>query len=234
VRFVVVSDERESCPYLPGRISRLPLRLPLGRVTPGEFDRLLALGDRRAGPFLYRTACDDCRACEPIRIPVDRFVPTPSQRRTLRKNDDVAVELASPEVTPRHVEIYDRHRIERGLARNAEPTGPRAYRMQFVESCVNTVEVRYSVAGRMIAFSILDLGATAVSSVYHCFDPDEARRSPGVYSALWEIAWCAQRGFSHYYLGLWVGACPALAYKAGYFPHQRRIGDEWVEFSGPP
>jgi arginyl-tRNA--protein-N-Asp/Glu arginylyltransferase len=234
VRFVVVSDERETCPYLPGRTSRLPLRLPLGRVPPGEFDRLLALGDRRAGPFLYRTACDACRACEPIRIPVARFAPTPSQRRSLRKNHDVTVEFVPPEVTPRHVEIYDRHRIERGLARSAEATGLGAYRMQFVETCVETVEVRYSVAGRMIAFSILDLGATAVSSVYHAFDPDEAHRSLGVFSVLRELAWCAERGFAHYYLGLWVGACPSLAYKAGYFPHQRRIGDEWVEFAGTP
>ncbi len=231
--FLVVADERETCPYLPDRTSRLPLRLPLSRVPPAEFDRLLAEGDRRAGPFLYRTACEGCRACEPLRIPVARFAPSSSQRRAAKKNPDVAVEVGRPQVTPRHLEIYDRHRVERGLARNPEPTSARAYRMQFVESCVETVELRYLVAGRMIAFSILDLGETAVSSVYHCFDPDESRRSLGVFSVLAELSWCAERGVEHYYLGLWVGACPSLAYKAGYSPHQRRIGGAWVEFDGP-
>ena len=232
--FLVVADEAETCPYLPEETCRLPLRLPLGAVSPGEFDRLLAEGDRRAGPFLYRTACATCRACEPIRIPVARFSPTPSQRRALKKNRDVVLEVGAPRVTARPVELYDRHRRERGLARNPAPTGPGSYRMQFVESCVETLEFRYLVDGRLIAFSILDLGATAASSVYHCFDPDEARRSPGVYSVLREVAWCAGRGLSHYYLGLYVGACPALAYKAGYFPHERRIGDSWIEFGGPP
>jgi arginine-tRNA-protein transferase len=233
VEFLVVADEPDTCPYLPDRTSRLPLRLPLAPVSPEEFDRLLAEGDRRAGPFLYRTACEGCRACEPLRIPVARFAPTPSQRRAWKKNEDVTVEVGPPRVTRRHLEIYDRHRIERGLARNPEPTSTGSYRMQFVETCVPTVEVRYSVGERLIAFSLLDVGATAASSVYHCFDPDEARRSLGVYSVLRELAWCAERGLEHYYLGLWVGACRGLAYKAGYFPHQRRTGDAWVEFAGP-
>ena len=234
MEFLVVADERETCPYLPGETSRLPLRLPLGPVSPKAFDRLLAEGDRRAGPFLYRTACESCRACEPLRIPVDRFAPTPSQLRALKKNPDVQLEVGRPGVTRRHLEIYDRHRIERGLARNPEPTGPSSYRMQFVESCVETVELRYRVADRLVAFSILDLGETAASSVYHCFDPDESRRSLGVYSVLRELSWCAERGLAHYYLGLWAGSCPGLAYKAGYFPHQRRIAGTWVEFPAPP
>lgn len=232
--FLVVANEAESCPYLPGETCRLPLRLPLEPMTPTEFDRLLAEGDRRAGRFLYRTACATCHACEPIRIPVARFAPTASQRRSRRKNRDLVVEVGNPGMSRRHVELYDRHRLERGLATTREPTDLRSYRAQFVESCVETVEFRYLAGDRLIAFSLLDLGMTAASSVYHCFDPDEAHRSPGVYSVLREIEWCAAQGYSFYYLGLYVGACPALAYKAAYFPHERRIGDTWVPFTGPP
>src|SRR5689334_18146152 len=105
MRFVVVSDSVEECPYLPGEKARLPLRMPLEPVSPPKFDALLAEGDRRFGPFLYRTTCPECHACEAIRVPVARFAPTRSQRRVLRKNPDVAVELAKPTITPRHLEI---------------------------------------------------------------------------------------------------------------------------------
>lgn len=232
-RFLVVSDTVEPCPYIPGQSSRLPLRMPLERLSPEAFDDLLAQGDRRFGPFLYRTECPACDACEPIRVPVARFRASRSQRRSLRKNPDVTVTLAEPAATPRHVEIYNRHQMERGLARTPEPTTLAEYRLHLVQSCVTTREVRYEVGGELVAFSILDLGARSASSVYHAFDPDESSRSLGVFSVLREIELCRELGLEWYYLGLYVGACRHLAYKATYFPHERRVHGVWRLYAEP-
>ncbi len=75
MRFLVVANETEACPYLPGRAMCLPLRMPLSRLGPEQFDQQLAEGDRRTGPLLYRPQCPTCDACEAIRVPVDRFRP---------------------------------------------------------------------------------------------------------------------------------------------------------------
>lgn len=229
-RFIVVSNELHACPYLPGRVACTPLRFSTARLRHEEFDRLLAEGDRRAGPLLYRTECPECTACEALRVPVKRFAPTKSQRKVCKRNDgDVRVEVGPALADARRVEIYNRHRNERGLAR-ADDIDEETYRQHYVESCTDTREVRYFVGDKLIALSILDFGRTSVSSVYHCFDPDESWRSMGVYSVLKEVALCAEAGFDWYYLGLWVGDCANLSYKAQYYPHERLQGGVWKSY----
>lgn len=230
--FVVVSDEEEPCPYLPGETSRLPLRLPLARVEGEAFDDLLEEGDRRAGPFLYRTACASCAACEPIRIDTGTYEPSRSQAKVWRRNEGtIEVAVGAPRVTGRHLEIFNRHKLERGLGEEA--TDAAGYVKQFLESCTDTLEVGYLLDGKLIAVSILDVGRTAVSSVYHFFDPDESKRSLGVYSVMKEIQLCRELGLQWYYLGLYVAGCRSLRYKADYHPHQRKQGGRWIEYPQP-
>ncbi len=231
MRFLVVANETEACPYLPGQSMRLPLRMPLTRLTPEQFDHQLAEGDRRTGPLLYKPACAACSACEAIRVPVARFAPTRSQRRVVRRNEsDVEVVRVRPTVTAQHLELYNRHSRERGLSLRADLATERDYRFFLIETCVDTWELQYRVAGRLVAVSILDFGRAAVSSVYHYFDPDEAWRSLGVFSVVRELELCASLGLEWYYLGLYVDACAHLNYKADYWPHQRRMSGVWQEF----
>ena len=103
-----------------------------------------------------------------------------------------------------------------------------SYRQWMVESCAQTIEMRYFVSGKMIAVSVLDIGADSVSSVYHYFDPEESRRSLGVYSVLWEIEWCRGRGIKWYYLGYYVRDCDHLNYKANYLPNEIKMDDGWL------
>ncbi len=234
MQFRVVWDQLEECPYLPGEVARLPLRLPLTQLPPEVFDAALASGERRTGRMLYRTRCPACSACEALRVPVARFRPTDSQRRAWRRNEgQVTLEMGKPELSWEHLELYNRHKIERGLATRDEPLGAQGYRNWLVDTCADTREVRYLVGGKLIAVSILDFGHKSVSSVYHYFDPDESKRSMGVYSVLKEIELCALAGIDWYYLGFFVKACSHLAYKATYWPHQRRVGGVWHEFAGP-
>lgn len=233
VPFVVVHEEPHDCPYLPGQTALTPLRLPRRRLARGQFDDLLAEGDRRAGVVVYRTACPTCHACEALRIPVARFKPSKSQRRSARKNaEDVRVEVVEPLATPDRVALYNKHRMMRDLATDGAPITNEEYRFQYVSSCVDTREIDYFVGDRLIGVSLLDVGATSASSVYHYFDPDEGRRSLGVFSVVHEIELCAEWGLDWYYLGLWVEASTALRYKSGYYPHQRLRDGVWTEYAG--
>ena len=164
-------------------------------------------------------------------MPVARFAPTRSQRRVVRRNEgDVEVVRVRPTVTAQHLELYNRHSRERGLSLRADLATERDYRFFLIETCVDTWELQYRVAGRLVAVSILDFGRAAVSSVYHYFDPDEAWRSLGVFSVVRELELCASLGLEWYYLGLYVDACAHLNYKADYWPHQRRMSGVWQEF----
>jgi arginine-tRNA-protein transferase len=233
VRFFVVANDPEPCPYLPDATMQLPLRMPTARLTPDLFDQLLDQGDRRSGPLLYRPSCPACNACEAIRVHVPTFAASRSQRRAAKRNDDVTVERVRPSVSAEHLRLYNRHSRERGLSLREQPATETDYRFFLVETSVDSWEVRYLVGGRLIAVSILDFGERSVSSVYHYFDPDESRRSMGVFSVLREIELCRELGFEWYYLGLYVQACAHLNYKAEYFPHERRIDGVWHRFEAP-
>jgi arginine-tRNA-protein transferase len=224
----IIQDELEPCPYIEGAWARLPMRWQLRQVPGERFDALLALGDRRVGRMLYRTTCPDCTACEPIRVPVAGFVPTRAQRRILNKNKDITVEAGPATYSEEKLALYQRHKSERGLDRSEVPMNRAGYEGWFVQSCTDTIEMIYRVQGRMIGVGIVDLGKQDASSVYFFFDPDEHRRSLGVFSVLMEIAWLRANGGRHLYLGLYVEDCRHLVYKAGYAPHERLRGGAWL------
>lgn len=229
----LVHDALESCPYIPGQVARMPLRWQLRRPDPVEFDGSLANGDRRIGRMLYRTSCPDCDACEPLRIPVDAFQPSRSMRRIKKKNADVRVEIGPARFSEEKLALYNRHKQERGLARDERQMNQSGYEGWFLNSCATTLEFRYLLEDQLIGLGVVDAGAKDSSSVYFFFDPDHSARSLGTYSVLVEVDWQRQRGGRYHYLGLYVEACQHLVYKARFFPHERRLRGAWRRFERP-
>ncbi|MDG1483894.1 MAG: arginyltransferase [Myxococcota bacterium] len=227
----LVHDELEPCPYITGKVARMPLRWQLRRPSPDEFDASLARGDRRIGRMLYQTSCPECVACEPLRLPVETFKPSRSQRKTVKKNADLRIEVGPARFSSEKLDLYNRHKQERGLARHERRMNQRGYEGWFLNSCATTLEFRYLAEDRLIGLGIMDVGRLDTSSVYFFFDPDESRRSLGTYSVLVEMNWQKERSGRHHYLGLYVEQCQHLVYKARYFPHERRVGGEWKTFS---
>lgn len=233
-REMVVHDELESCPYLPGRSARLPLRWQSRRLNPAEMDTSLSLGDRRVGRMLYRTRCPTCTSCEPLRIPVSSFVLSRSHKRVLKRNADVVIETGPAGFSEEKLALYNRHKFGRGLSRGEEGLTRIGYEGWFVESCVETLEMSYRVDGVLIGVGIVDVGQWDSSSVYFYFDPEEERRSLGVFSTLMEINWLRSHGGRYHYLGLYVADCRHLSYKATYGTHERLVGGQWRTFDRVP
>jgi len=145
-----------------------------------------------------------------------------------RRNKDIVVEVAPATFTDEKLDLYNRHKLERGLSLSGQAMTQRGYEGWFLRSCTQTVEMRYRLGDRLVALGIVDLGDRDSSSVYYFFDPDLSDRSLGVYSVLVEVAWMRRRGGRFHYLGLYVDGCRHLAYKGSYHPHERRIGGCWT------
>lgn len=228
---ILVYDGLQRCPYLEGKVARMPLYRQLRPLSWSEADVRFAQAERRVGFGLYQTECPACTACKGLRVPVETFRPSKSQRRVLsRWPSEGRIELGPPSVTHEKVRLFNAHKRGRGLVEaDDEPMTAEGYAGWLVYSCFDTVEMRYYLGSRLIGVGLVDLGRESASSVYFYFDPDPevARLSPGVYSALQEIAFCRRTGRSYLYLGLYVRDCAQLAYKAAYRPHERLVDGHW-------
>lgn len=227
----IVYEDLDPCPYIEGEISCMPLRRQYQPLSPKDFDASLANGDRRVGQMLYHTACPFCTACEPIRIPVNDFRRSKSQRRIWNRAIAITVEEGTPLCTYEKLKMYNRHKRERSLAKNETVMREDGYNGWFVRSCTKTKEFRYFYEDVLIGISVLDFGEQDISSVYFFFDPDYNHLSLGTYSVLYEIEWMKKHGMRYYYLGLYVESCTHLSYKSRYYPHQRLINGTWAHFT---
>ncbi|AKT40942.1 arginyltransferase [Chondromyces crocatus] len=228
---LVVHDELGACPYLADPVARMPLRLPIRRLTPAEFERRLEVGNRRQGRLLYRTQCPSCAACEPIRILVDEFVPGRTQRRVLRRGAETfSIDVGPPTLSQDRVDLYNRHKRGRNLLRGDDDLDAAGYQAFLVDTCCQTFEIRYRMGDRLVGVSVVDQGERSLSAVYTYFDPAHEPLSPGVFSILTQIELCKRWGLPHLYLGLYIADCPRMVYKSGYLPHERLIAGRWTRF----
>jgi arginine-tRNA-protein transferase len=128
----------------------------------------------------------------------------------------------------RRAELYNRHKIGRGLSNDGDPLSASGYSAVLADTCCESFELRYHVQDTLIGVAIVDRAQSALSAVYCYYDPDYSRLSLGVYSILYQLELCRRWGLPHLYLGLTIDACKAMAYKRRYLPHERLIGGEWV------
>lgn len=229
---VVVLDEPEECPYLPPRVARRPLRVPMRRLTREELDARLAAGDRRSGPFLYNQECPECRACEALRVDVAAFEPSRSQRRAQRTGDAAFdVEVGDIAVDDERVAMFAAHEEGRMLRRREGPLDITGYVRFLVQTCAEGFEIRYRHRGQLVAVAVVDRGAQSFSAVYTFWKPEFAHLSPGTYSILTQLRLAREEGLSWLYLGLAIADNPSMAYKLSFMPHERRVDGTWVRSS---
>jgi arginyl-tRNA--protein-N-Asp/Glu arginylyltransferase len=226
---LVVYDEPGSCSYLPEETWRLPLRLPVRSLTREEFGLRLAEGDRRQGRLLYRTACPRCAACEPIRLDVETFEPSKTQRRVLRRGEEVIdTELGPIGVSEERVRLYNLHKRGRDLMSGDTDASIESYRSFLGETCCDTFEVRYRVGREALGVAIVDRADDALSAVYFYWNPRFSPLSPGTYSIMKQVELCKRLGLRYLYLGLYIARCAPMAYKSSFKPHERLVEGSWV------
>lgn len=214
------------CPYgLPQRAvyhqGQFSQRLPEPLVG-----RFLEAGFRRNGNSLYSMACPECQACVPIRLRPADFRPNRSQRRVWRKNSEVTAEIGPVQITAEKLALCDAFLA--GRYPGKETRALNYYSGFFANGLCHTVEIRYQIKGRLLGVAIVDVSCEWLNAVYFYFDPAEAGRSPGTYNILFLIDFCKRQQIPLLYLGYWIGAVPAMAYKTGFRPHALRLDGRWV------
>lgn len=216
-----------ACSYLPDRTARSQVATPGHLIDTPIYSDLVRNGFRRSGVFTYRPHCDGCRACVPVRIPVERFVPDRSQRRAWRRHEDMRSLEHPLQFSEEHYALYQRYQLSRHAGGGMDQDSREQYTQFLLQSHITThlVEFRQNNELRMVC--VIDRLTDGLSSVYTFFDPDLVGASFGTYGILWQIEACERLGLPYLYLGYWIAESPKMAYKKRFQPLQGLIDGRW-------
>jgi arginine-tRNA-protein transferase len=188
-------------------------------------DAYLASGYRRNGNIIYNMRCSGCKACIPLRITPKEFIPNRNQKRVLRKNQDITVEIKPLTCSEENLALLEKFLAARYPDRESVPLD--YYTGFFLNNITNTAEFSYRTGSKLIGVAIVDLSTAWLNVVFFYFDPAEKNRSPGTYNILYLIKFCQQKEIKFIYLGYWIEGVNAMSYKARFKPHQIFHDNAW-------
>ena len=218
------------CSYLAGQQAASQVATPPHLITTEIYSELVRSGFRRSGFFTYRPNCEACRACIPVRLPVERFTPNRSQRRCLKALTGLHARELPLIDFDEHFRLYQRYQAVRHAGGGMDQDNHEQYANFLLQSRVDTRLIEFTENGALRMVSIIDALNDGLSSVYTFYDPNLVGPGLGTYSILWQIAQCAANNLPYLYLGYWIRESQKMSYKANFRPIEGLIGGEWREF----
>lgn len=203
-------------------------------ISPFEMDFLLAEGWRNFGTYFFRHNVGvfrgEYRKVLPLRIRLADFTLSKTQRRNLKRNEDLQIIIRPIVIDEEKEQLFHRHKsrfeeyppesIYVFLSRQPATVPSEAF-----ELCCYENE-------NLLAVSFFNEGHDSVSGIYAMFEPTETRRGLGILTMLLEIKYAQETGKNFYYQG--------YAYEGeSFYDYKKRFRalemydwqGNWVDFS---
>ena len=222
------------CSYLPDRQANSLFVDPDMGMTADIYSGLIQQGFRRSGNYVYTPYCKKCHDCIPIRLDVEKFVLSRSQKRCNNKNKTVITKAKKPEYNKAQYQMYADYVKSRHPGGGMDEPDSENYLDFLTSKWSNTTFFEFRENDILIGIAATDIVTDGLSAVYTFFDPSEEyqKRSLGVYSIIWQALEARHLGLQWLYLGYWIKDCSKMNYKENYQPLEYFYNHLW--HSTPP
>ena len=205
-------------------------------------DALGRIGFRRSQNVAYRPSCSDCSACVSVRVVADEFAPNATQRKLLRRNDDLVVTACRPWSTDEQYQLLQKYLHSRHPGGGMTEMDEMDYADMVEQTPVNSYVIEYREPstdghpGKLVGACLTDRQSDGLSMIYSFFDTEHADRPGlGTYIIIDHIMRARRVGLPYVYLGYWVEGSKRMQYKVRFNPLERLTRTGWERFdaSGP-
>lgn len=244
-----ISISSGQCSYLPDRNHYLYFFSKIN-LPSKKYRKLLDEGFRRSGIYIYKPYCNLCNECQIIRVPINNFKKSKSQRRVWNRIERKGFyyKIVKPYVNLEKIKLYltylekvhysnfrnllIRNGLENYLKYNYEQLLSNHYLRQLfyndykeflVDTCLEkecTKELNIFIDNKLVGVGVMDIVEDAYSSVYFYYDPNCQDYSLGTFSVLLEIEIAKLLNLNYYYLGYYIEDCSKMNYKKNFRPNE--------------
>ena len=226
--------EPSPCPYPQGKKERRLIADTRGCDEAVIQSLLRDNGFRRSHDVLYTPFCEDCKACLPVRVRADLFMPSKSQRRVLGVNKSINVKKMSAHASTEQYSLFSKYQSTRHINSDMSNMDFIDYKAMIEETSTNTCIFEFRNSNRLIAVCLVDEMIDGLSAVYSFFDPEFNKFGLGNYMIIQCLLFGRSKKYEYLYLGYYIEELSSMSYKSRFKPGQILKNNEWENFNFIP
>lgn len=215
-------EENRTCSYFEENLSDIRYRY-LHTCTTSEYQKMLERGWRRFGKMHFVPECKNCTKCISMRIDVEKYKFSKSEKRVIAKNKETKLYIRKPSLTNEHIRLYNKYHAFMNDKKDwpYSPIDPSDYERSYVEGNSDYAkEFLYVKDDKLVGVALVDILANSISSIYCYYDHDYSDLSLGKFSILAQIKIAKELNIPYIYLGYWIKEHYSMGYKEAYKPFE--------------
>ncbi|MCK4973899.1 MAG: arginyltransferase, partial [Sulfurimonas sp.] len=156
----------DKCSYLDNQ-QQTTLYKVIDNCSAAYCQELIERGYRRFGKMYFRPDCATCDECKSIKIDVEKFKFSKSQRRVIKKASKIISYIQRPSMSKTHLELFEKYHLymkdKKGWEHN--PTTVQGYYGSFVDAHNDFgYEILYYIDDILIGVDLIDVLQDGISS----------------------------------------------------------------------
>ena len=174
------------CSYLPHKQERLLVATDPRLHDKDHYSWLMSQGFRRSGDQIYRPHCQHCNACQSLRVIVKAFTPSKSQKRLLKRNQNLTINLSNT-LKDNYYQLYEQYINEVHHDGAMYPASYEQYENFIRTDSFEQLFIEIYDDKELVSVAATDVLNHALSAVYTFYHPAYRKVSLGMYSILCQI-----------------------------------------------